>query len=190
MSYWKGWFRNTGEYSKDLMWAYNVGKSVIDKYKTRPGQKKKCVVFDVDDTLLFGDPEEAVGYKDMELGEIDGQEVFFMPRNEPICRLAEYAKAAGFIIVVVTARMMLSKLATIENLKYLRIPFDILVMNEASADPVFKVSVRRKLAENYDICLTVGDKITDVICPGANTAFIKVPEPSSKVSYAYLPPGL
>jgi predicted secreted acid phosphatase len=188
--YWNGWFKNIGEYSTDLIWALNVGKSILDKYKKKQTSKPKCVIFDIDDTLVFGDPESVMGVKEMELGEIDGQDVFFLPRNEPICKLAEYAKANGFVIIVITARPKGSRLASLENMKHLRIPFDALIMNDGDSDPCFKVGVRRKIALKYEVCMTVGDQITDVLCPGANTSFIKLPDPSSKASYAYVPPSL
>lgn len=189
-AYWNGWYRNVGQYSKDLIWALNIGKQILDKYKLKKTNKQKCVIFDIDDTLVFGDPEEIMGVKEMELGKIDGNDVFILPKNEPIVKLAEYAKANGFMIILITARPKESKLASIENMKQFKIPFDNLIMNDGDSDPFFKVGVRRKIMANYEICLTVGDKITDVICPGANTSFIKLPEPELKASYAYIPPNL
>lgn len=189
-AYWNGWLRNVGPYSKDLIWALNIGKQILDKYKVKKTAKQKCIVFDIDDTLVFGDPEEVMGVKEMELGQIDGDDIFILPRNEPIVKLAEYAKANGYMIIVVTARPKSSRLASIENMKQLRIPYDALIMNDGDANPFFKVGVRRKIAARYEICLTVGDQITDVICPGVNTSFIKLPEPESKASYAYIPPNL
>ncbi len=188
--YWNGWLTNSSEYSKDLIWAFNVGKSVLDKCKIKPSSKQKCVVFDIDDTLVFGDPENAVGVKEMELGEIDGQEIFILPGNDPIVKLAEYAKANNFIIIVLTARPKISTLASRKNLDMLKIPYTALIMNDGDDDPCFKVGVRRRIANKYEVCLTVGDQITDVLCPGANTAFIKLPDPTSKASYAYIPPSL
>jgi predicted secreted acid phosphatase len=189
-SYWNGWLRNTSPYSKDLIWALNLGKQVLDKYKLKQMSKQKCVIFDIDDTLVFGDPEEVLGVKEMELGKIDGNDIFILPRNEPVVKLAEYAKEKGFTIIVITARPKTSRLASIENMKQLRIPYDALIMNDGDANPFFKVGVRRKIMAKYDICLTIGDQITDVICPGANTGFIKLPDPTLKSSYAYIPPNL
>lgn len=188
--YWDGWFKNVGEYSVDLIWALNVGKSILDKYEKKQTQKPKCVIFDIDDTLVFGDPEGTMGVKEMEIGFVDGQDVFFLPRNEPICKLAEYAKANGFMIIIITARPKKSRLASLENMKHLRIPFDAIIMNDGNLDPCFKVGVRRKIALKYEVCMTVGDQITDVLNPSMNTSFIKLPDPTSKASYAYVPPGL
>jgi predicted secreted acid phosphatase len=189
-AYWKGWLNNTSEYSKDLIWAYNVGKSVLDKYKVKNTSKPKCVVFDIDDTLVFGDPESLVGVREMELGEMDGQEIFILPRNEPIVKLAEYAKANKFVIVILTARPKTSRLASQKNLDMLRIPYDAIIMNDGDDDPCFKVGVRRRIANKYEVCMTVGDQITDCLSPGMNTSFLKLPDPTSKASYAYIPPNL
>lgn len=188
--YWNGWLRNVSPYSKDLIWALNIGKQILEKYKVKKTTKQKCVVFDIDDTLVFGDPEEVMGVREMELGQIDGEDIFILPRNEPIVKLAEYAKENGFMIILVTARPKTSRLASIENMKQLRIPYDAIIMNDGDEDHFFKVGVRRKIAAKYEICMTIGDQITDVICPGVNTSFIKLPEPSSKTSYAYIAPNL
>ncbi len=189
-AYFRGWNTNSGEYYNDLIWAFKVGKSVLDKYKVKQTPKPKCIVLDIDDCTLFGDPCNVCNVKEMELGEIDGQDIFILPGNEPIVKLAEYAKANNFIIIVLTARPKISTLASRKNLDMLKIPYTALIMNDGDDDPCFKVGVRRRIANKYEVCLTVGDQITDVLCPGANTAFIKLPDPTSKASYAYIPPNL
>ena len=203
-SYWYGWLKNKGNYFNDLMWAYKAGVSIIDKYEKVKTPKPKCVVFDIDDTLVFGDPEEALGLKEfkfmnqelalgvkeMPIPEERGEDIFFLPKNEPIVKLLEYAKKKGFVIVILTARPKSATTSSIENLNHYRIPYNSILMNEGDRDPCFKLNTRRKLAERYHICLTVGDQITDVLCPGANTAFIKLPEPDSKCCYAYMPNGI
>lgn len=71
-AYWDGWLINKGEYFKDCFWAYQLGVKYLQKYKNRPTDKQKCVVFDIDDTLVFGDPDETVGVREMELGNLNG----------------------------------------------------------------------------------------------------------------------
>jgi len=104
-------------------------------------------------------------------------------------KLAEYAKANGFMIIVLTARPKTSRTASLENLKEFKIPFDALIMNDSDDDPCFKVNVRRRIAGKYDVCLTIGDQVTDLLCPGPNCAAIKLPDPTSLFSYAWVPPG-
>ena len=204
-SYFRGWspFPSNprtlaNPYFQDLLWAMKVGMQYLDRIKNKPSQKPKCVVFDFDDCLVFGDPASVVGVREMELGEHDGNEIFCLPRNEPIVKLAEYSKSRGFQVVILTARPKTSREATKWNSHMFKIPFDAIVMNDGDDDPCFKVNVRRRIATKYEVILTIGDQITDCLCPG-KAAFIKLPEIGSydedrKVwtdvslaSYAWLP---
>lgn len=199
-SYFKEWPKPSNLYVQDLIWAMKVGIQFLDRVKTRPSPKPKCVVFDFDDCLVFGDPASIVGVREMELGEHDGNEIFTLPRNEPICKLAEHAKANKFVVIILTARPKTSREATRWNCRDFRIPYDAIVMNDSDDDPCFKVNVRRRIAAKYDVVLTVGDQITDCLCPGGKTGFIKLPDPGtydedrkswvnmSLASYAYIPP--
>ena len=186
-NYWKNWPKQNSEYVKDLMWAHKVGRHIIDKYKDKSSNKPKCVVFDIDDTLIMGDPEEVLGFTEIDYG-VDN--LFVLPWIEPMIRLVDYAKSNGFKVILLTARPLKSRAASIENMNMLRVPYDALIMNEGDEDLFFKVNTRRKIATKYDICLTVGDQITDVILSSTNTAFIKLPDPTSKATYAYMPPNL
>lgn len=177
-----------GKYCDDCIWAAKLGGEYLNRFVRYPTSKQKCVIFDIDETLLFGDPEHAVGVREMELGSHEGSEIFILPRNEPIVKLAEHAKRLGYFIIVVTARPKESRLASKTNLSMFRIPYDLLVMNDGDEDPCFKINVRRRIAQKYDVAMTVGDQITDVLCPGGLTAVIKLPDPTSKTSYAWLPP--
>lgn len=198
-NYFRGWPKPTNIYVQDLIWAMKIGIQYLDRIKNKPSNKQKCVIFDFDDCLVFGDPASVVGVREMELGEHDGSEIFTLPRNEPICKLAEYAKSNQFIIIILTARPKTSREATRWNCRDFRIPYDAIIMNDSDDDPCFKVNVRRRVAAKYDVVLTVGDQITDCLCPGGKTAFIKLPDPGnyneekkcyvghSLASYAWIP---
>lgn len=186
INYWKGW-PFTGEYMKDLNWAAAVGKQYLDKIATKPSAKKKCVIFDIDDTIVFGDPDEAIGVKDMDLGVHEGQCVFILPRNKPIVKLAEHAKKLGMLVIMLTARPAESRLASKTNMEEYNIPYDAIIMNEKDEDYFFKIRVRRNIETKYDIVLTIGDQINDCMCPGTAAA-IKLPDPESMCSYAWIPP--
>ena len=188
-AYWLGW-PTGGQYYKDCMWAYQKGCQFLQKYSRVKTSKQKCVVFDIDDTLVFGDPDEVIGVREMELGEHGGQQIFVLPRNEPICKLAEYAKKTGYFIIVLTARPKSSRAASITNMNMLHIPYHALIMNDKDYDPCFKLKTRRDIAGKYDIAMTIGDQATDVLCPGGNCAAIKLPDPTLKASYAWFPPGI
>lgn len=177
--YFKNWPENSCPYVQDLLFAEKIAKQYIDKIIGVNSTKKKCVIFDFDDCLIFGDPSYAVGVSEMKLGHKNGDEIFILPRNEPIVRIAEYAKSKGLLVFIITARPKESREATLRNCKEFKIPHDGLVMNEGEKDPCFKIHVRRKLLENYEIVLTVGDQITDCLCPG-KSAFIKLPDPGEE----------
>lgn len=187
--YWQGW-PFEGEYVNDLNWAAAVGKQYLDKIVNKPSSKQKCVIFDIDDTLFFGDPERALGENgvgELDFGRYKGQDVFLLPRNKPIVKLLEYAKKLGFIVVLLTARPPTSKLACKLNMEEHNIPYDAIVMNEKEEDFFFKIRARRNISKKYDIVLTVGDRATDCTCPGTAAA-IKLPEEGSLCSYAWIPP--
>ncbi len=188
VTYFKGWPKINNLYVQDLIWAMKVGMQYIDRIKNRPSTKPRCMVFDFDDCLVFGDPKSVVGVREMELGEHDGSDIFELPRNEPIVKLAEYAKSNGIMIIILTARPKESRQATLWNCRDFKIPYDAIIMNDNNKDPCFKVDVRRRVAAKYDVCLTIGDQITDVLSPGGKTAFIKLPDPDSLASYAWIPP--
>jgi predicted secreted acid phosphatase len=185
-NYWTGW-PYKGEYVNDCLWAYNVGSSYLKQYQQKQTAKPKCVIFDIDDTLVFGDPEQLLGVKEMEMGTFEGQDIFLLPVNTHIVKLAEYAKFLKYQIIVLTARPTTSYLASKENLIRFKIPYDVLLMNDKDEDPSFKINVRRRVSKKYDIALTIGDQITDLFLPGT-AACIKLPDPHSKASYAWLPP--
>jgi hypothetical protein len=194
-AYWKGW-PNKCPYSEDIEWASKIAIDYL--VKLAPVYKKNgrvgIVVFDLDDTLFMGDPEEAIDLIAMSLGNhVDAkgleQEVFIYPVNNPIKKIASVAKKLGFKVICLTARPNESKLASIANLNMFEVPHDYLLMNEGDADPYFKVHLRQKLATkpNQDVVCTVGDMYTDLLLPGPNTCIIKLPEPDLKCSYAYVP---
>lgn len=183
--YWIKW-PASGYYVQDLQWgsqkAINYLRKVKNSNKNIP---RPCILLDVDETLVFGDPEEKVGVREMELGDHNGQPVFVLPPNPPIVEIAKVSKKLGFAVIVLTARPATSKLATITNLDMFNIPYDKLIMNEKDEDPEFKIRVRRMIAKNNSLLLTVGDQPTDVLLPG-KSALLKLPAPESKCCY-FLP---
>jgi len=70
-----------------------------------------------------------------------------------------------------------------------QIPFDKLIMNEKKEDLFFKVRVRKRINEipNHEVVLTIGDQVFDVYLP-SKAAFIKLPDPDLKCTYAFFPP--
>ena len=184
MAYWKGW-PGKCPYMDDLNWACAIGAKYLTQMSPRLQKESKLgiVVFDIDDTLVMGDPEGCIPVKEMEIGS----ELFILPPNKPVKDLAIHAKKLGYKILALTARPMSSKAASIANLQMMGIPFDGIVMNDKDEDPFFKVKVRRSLEKpDRTVILTVGDQFCDCFLPGKSAA-IKLPDPESKCAYVYIP---
>jgi hypothetical protein len=206
--YFKNW-PNKCPYNDDINWACSISIQYLTKiapmYKKGSG-KIGLVIFDLDDTIFFGDPANVVGVTEMSLGLQQGpkckecvanrtdcnkckpQEVFILPPNKQVVKVANTARELGFKIVMLTARPIESQLASVSNLNMFNIPHDMLIMNDKDEDPFFKIRVRRKLQlPNQDIVLTCGDQFTDIYLPGPKTCAIKLPDPDSLCAYAYVP---
>lgn len=185
--YYKNFLIGDCQYNKDLKWASDIAikylNSIAPKYKTNG--RVGYVIFDFDDTIVFNDSDQVLGFKDMELGYIDNEPIFLMIRNPSIVQILEVAKKLGFKILILTARPLASYKATVINLKAFNIPFHSVIMNKQDKDPYFKVKVRKDLLKQNpkaDIVLTCGDMITDVFMPGTGMG-IKLPDIDSKCSY-------
>jgi len=185
--YFNGW--PASMYNEDLKWASAHAIQYLTKIapQLKAAGKKGIVVFDIDDTLVFGDPAEVIGLKEMEWVH-KGQSVFILPVNDSIVKIAHVARQLGFRIVCLTARPIESKLASATNLNMFKVPYDDLIMNEKDQDPFFKIHVRQKLDSipGQEVIATIGDQITDLLLCG-KAAAIKLPTPESKCSYVYLP---
>lgn len=188
--YWREWPTNNCPYIKDINWAASIAVQYLDKIGPlyRQSGKKGIVVFDLDDTLVQGDPENIIGIQEMLLGKWQGQTIFLLPPQDQIVKIAEVAKKHGFTVVVLTARPPESKMASVVNLKRFSIVHDHLIMNDKETDPWFKIKTRRQMTnENQHIVLTIGDQWTDVVLPGPHAMAIKLPDADSKCCYAYVP---
>jgi len=193
--YWQGW-PDKCPYLEDLNWASALAIKYLIKLAPVYKENKRIgiVVFDLDDTLFYGDPEDTVGVQEMSLGKHKGkdgsiQDSFILPVNKPIKAIALKARELGFKIVCLTARPLESEVASRHNLWLFDIPYDSVIMNPHENDYWFKVKVRRDLCSkpNQDIVCTIGDRFTDCYLPGGNTCVVKLPEDISKCSYVYIP---
>jgi hypothetical protein len=176
-------------YNDDLNWASAIGIKYLSGIAPVLKKQNKIgiVILDIDDTIVMGDPADVIGIKEMELGSRADQEIFILPVNNQIVQLANHAKALGFKIIALTSRPTTSRLASITNLNMFRVPYDHVIMNDRSDDHFFKIRIRRSLEKpNQTVVLTVGDSPCDCIFP-VKAASIKLPDPRSKCSYAYIP---
>jgi len=186
-TYFEGW-PGKCNYNADLNWASNIAIQYLEKIAPMYRTKKGLVVFDLDETLFMGDPDESLEMSEMSFKYKD-EEIFILPLNRQVCRIATKAKELKFQVVCITARPPESEMASIVNLNMYNIPCDTLIMNKENTDPCFKINERRKLQipGKQEIVLTIGDQGTDIYLPGPNSAVIKLPEPDLKCAYAYIP---
>lgn len=183
-AYYSGW-PGKCPYNDDLNWGCGLAIKYLDKVvnEVRSSGKKGVVVFDVDDTLVMGDPAKVIGIVDMEIGS----DIFVLPPNLQVVAVANKAKSLGFEVIALTARPPESKLATTSNLKMMGIPCNQLIMNEKDDDPCFKIKVRKDLErQGKKVVLTMGDQPFDCFMPG-EAAAIKLPDPESMCCYAFFP---
>ncbi len=193
-SYWANWPKC--EYNKDLQWVAEVVNKYLVSKKFGISGKPDAIVFDIDETLIFGDPEEILDLEELtytvNLAEGKKYTVEISPANLPIISIVNTAVKLGIKIILLTARLSSAKIDTIKNMEVLGIHYDKLIMNSqdlkgAPKDPCFKLLERKKLAVDYNIVATVGDQLTDLYLPGAKTLVVKLPDVKSKCSYV-IPP--
>lgn len=184
MSYFKGWPIKC-HYMSDLNWACETSIKWMSQLFQHKKIENPVIVIDVDDTLVFGDPEQTIGVKEMELGEYNGQTIFVLPPNPPIVKIAQWAYNNKIFVIVLTARPKSSETATITNLKMFNIPYHKLIMNNGNEDPEFKIGMRKAISQKYNIILSVGDQPCDVLLPG-RSGILKLPSLEHKNSY-FLP---
>jgi hypothetical protein len=187
-NYYKGWPSQNCPYIKDLEWA----KEYAIKYlKSCPvyyrEQERGAIVLDLDDTIVFGDPENYVGIREYVMGENEnGQEIYILPTNQPIVDIMNYAKSIGFTIIVATARPEKSRAASIKNLELFGIPYDhLFFVNETpgiSAE-LNKYRTLQKIKQKHEIILYVGDQLQDACYYPCS---IKLPDPTLKRSLVAL----
>jgi predicted secreted acid phosphatase len=196
MSYWANWPKC--EYTKDLQWAADVTTKYLIAYKKKPptDSKPAALIFDIDDTLIFGDPEKVLNLQELTF-DVPGPtgeayEVEISPPNMPIINLLNNARKMEFKIILLTARPPSCIIDTIKNMEIFGILYDKLIMNTIDKkgeplDPCFKLKERKKLNAQFNIVATIGDQLTDVYLPGAHTLVVKLPDIKSKCSYI-IPP--
>jgi hypothetical protein len=182
-AYWLGWPKKC-PYIDDLNYARAMGEKYLTQMVPilKKSGKTGIVVFDIDDTLVMGDPEKVLGVEDMRIGDL-----FVLPPNQPIRQLAITARKLGYKILALTARPLESKESSQINLDMMGIPYDGIIMNDKEEDPFFKIHIRRKLEKpDRTVVLTVGDQLCDGFLPG-KSAVIKLPDETSKCTYVYIP---
>jgi predicted secreted acid phosphatase len=182
LAYYNGW-PNEGLYVNHLYKAYEIAATHLYSLNFK-NWKKPCIVIDVDDTLVFTDPDRKLGLHHPELrGSVGENPIFLYPSNPWISHIPSIAKQVGVDVIILTARPPTSKLATQINLDELGIPYDDIITALASSRMDFKMAVKKKIAKERDIVLMLGDNLYDVAESGKMTLAIKLPSPDDPWIY-------
>ncbi len=180
-------------YNEDLAFAKNAALYYLENFvsvgKIKENKLSPCVIFDFDDCLVFGDPASVVGVREMELGNIDGNDIFILPINKEItdiisCIKHTYNKLCIKLnVIILSARPRESMSATIANLRMFDIEYDEVIVQDTiidggDLDLDFKKRKFDELNNKYNIIFTIGDQENDCYI---NSPFsIKLPDPESK----------
>jgi len=130
--------------------AYDLGINYIKMVKNNnlPG---KCVMFDIDDTLLYVNN--------------DGT---FTP-IKPMIKLLNEARKNKMKILIITARDSIATNQTINDLEENDIYYDYLYLRENPKDnyQLFKSDIKKKYMDLYglNIVMSIGDNDLDIIGP-------------------------
>jgi 5'-nucleotidase (lipoprotein e(P4) family) len=158
------WFQTSGEYRALCYQAYHLGKILLDRELENKHNRKRAVVFDIDETVLdnsYGGAEEiqkgqnwepqnfTLWAKRKEAGAIRGAREFI-----------QYAVSREVEVIYISNREVGLKEETFENLKNLDIP----VKKEnlyLLSDGWSKETRRQEVLKKYDIVLFFGDNLGD-----------------------------
>jgi len=171
-------YYETGAYDKDLERVVAHAKK---RFKKIPVGKNATIIFDIDETVLFGYPDT----KSISFGYIPKlSHKWILEADAPaiaqVKELYDYLVQRGFKIVFMTGRKYNEYDATIKNLKREGFTtFDKLIVRskEEHHTPAWQYkSARRKqlVQQGYDIVGTIGDQKSDMV--GGYTGYrVKLP---------------
>lgn len=172
--FFKGWPYN-GKYIDTLNKVYNL---VVNYLYNFPKYKNFTVIFDIDDTLVFTDPANSLSYNVKK--NINGYMIF--PANIQIVNLAKLCKKLGFYVIIITARPYETEESSIYNLKLLGVEYDKLIHNHEYPNPSFKINLKKKISQNHNIILSIGDAWHDILNL-INCLCIKLPDLTDNNAY-------
>ena len=127
--------------------AYELGINYLNIIK-KMGIKNPTVMFDIDDTLLYVNPDNSLS-----------------PIKSMI-RLLNYCINNNFIVLIITARSYSTLASTIKDLEKNKIHYHHLYLRQSPKDDhsLFKANVKRDYTlHGFNIVMSVGDNDIDII---------------------------
>jgi 5'-nucleotidase (lipoprotein e(P4) family) len=158
------WQQNSGEYQALCYQAYNIARLKLDRDLENKHNKKRAVIFDIDETVFdnsFGGAEEIV--KNIPWNPESFDKWVTRKKSHAIPGAKEfidYAISKRVEVIYVTNRTADQIDDTLENFKSLGIPAkkeNIYTMDKDWS----KESRRREISKKYEIVLLFGDNLHD-----------------------------
>ena len=144
--------------------AYELGVNYLKLIKK---VKNKCVMFDIDDTLL----------------KVNG---LLLTPIKPIIKLLNYCKNNGITVLIITARDSEFTTNTINDLKVNGIFYNYLYSRQSPKDDyqLFKSDIKKYYIDKYNlnIVMSIGDNDIDIAGPYSGYS-IKLPNKSNPKLY-------
>jgi 5'-nucleotidase (lipoprotein e(P4) family) len=146
--------------------AYNIAKLMLDnKLKDKTIKKKKCVIVDIDETVLDNSPFEAKCILEGTSYPKYWKEWVDLGNAKPMpgaVKFLSYALSKGVETFYVTNRTLDGRDITLKNLKAFGFPNVDSLHLITKNDKVSSKEIRRKkIAEKYEIMLLIGDNLAD-----------------------------
>lgn len=174
-TYYKGW-PHKGHYVKQLKKAYDAFYYYLSLLYVET-LNRPCVIMDIDDTILFTDPDNQIG--------LYHSKNEMLEPNPYIWTIPYICKQMGIDVIILTARNERWRDHTIENLLLHDIPFDELLMNKGNATNNFKIKIREDIRKDRDVVAEIGDQWNDVNMSETSLC-LKLPSPDDPyVKYLY-----
>jgi len=158
--------QKSAEFSALCYQAYNTAKVMIEKrMETKSFKKNKCIVVDVDETVLDNSPFETKCIVEGTSYPKYWKEWVDLSSAKPIpgsVDFLNYAKTKGIETFYVTNRSFENRESTIKNLIKFGFPYadtiHILTKNDKNSSKEIR---RKKISEKYEILLLIGDNLAD-----------------------------
>lgn len=171
----------------DRQSSYQKARKLALQY-LRKVPKGSVVIFDFDYTLF--DPGIVIDQEFTGVRRIWNGDRRAIPIYKPITEIIDILQVAasmGHYVVLITARTDSAQTRAVVNANFRRrgMHYNLFFGAHENSTPTFKAELRKKLAERYNVVLTIGDQWGDVRAPG-QAAWLKLPDRHDLALYSSL----
>lgn len=160
------WYQLSGEMRALYFQGYNVARYNLDNYlKYSLSDKKKCVVVDIDETILNNSPYEGkIILNDAGFDTITWRGWIELAQADTLpgaYSFLKYAESRGVETFYISNRKLNEVPATIKNLKKFGLPYADEKHTIFKSTTSSKEERRQSLLKEYDIVILCGDNLGD-----------------------------